>query len=120
MSESELETYALQEAISVKLRRLVDVRVFACYTVTWELMPKKPGCALQITRFETLHGVFKTAYCRLKERRVGGARAAEESMLWHQVLVCVHHVLHVLLADQSAEQFIVCRTRQVHAVIALK
>ncbi len=55
----------------------------------------------------------------MKQWGVGGVRAAEEAMLWHQVLVCVHSVLHILPADQAAVQFSVCGTRQVHAVIAL-
>lgn len=51
---------------------------------------------------------------------MGSAWATEESMLGHQILVCIHCILHVLLADQSTEQFFVCRTWQVHAVITLK
>lgn len=51
---------------------------------------------------------------------MGSAWAAEESMLGHQILVCIHGVLHVLLADQSTEQLFVCRTWQVHAVVTLK
>lgn len=51
---------------------------------------------------------------------MGGARAAEEAMLWHQVLVCIHCILHVLPADQAAVRFSVCGTWQVHAIIALK
>lgn len=64
--------------------------------------------------------IYKVAYCGVKQRGVGGARAAEEAVLWHQVLVCIHRVLHVLPADQAAEQFSVCGARQVHAVITLK
>lgn len=56
----------------------------------------------------------------MKQWRLGSARAAEESMLGHQILVCIHRVLHVLLANQSTEQFFVCRTWQVHAVITLQ
>lgn len=60
------------------------------------------------------------AYCGVKQRGVGGARAAEEAVLWDQILVCVHSVLHVLPADQAAEQFVVRGGGQVHAVITLK
>lgn len=49
-----------------------------------------------------------------------GARAAEEAVLGHQVLVRVHRVLHVLAADQAAVQLVVGRRRQVHAVVALQ
>lgn len=64
-----------------------------------------------VTREHTHGGV--------KQRGVRRARAAEEAMLWHQVLVGVHCVLHVLAADQAAEQSVVRGRRQVHAVIAL-
>lgn len=47
------------------------------------------------------------------------ARAAKEAALGHQVLVRVHCVLHVLAADQAAEESVVRGSRQVHAVIAL-
>lgn len=66
------------------------------------------------------HFIGKKAYCRVEQRRVGSAWAAEESTLGHQILICIHCVLHVLLADQSTEQFFVSRTWQVHAVITLK
>lgn len=55
----------------------------------------------------------------VKQRRVRRARAAEEAVPGHQVLVSVHRVLHVLAADQAAEQSVVRGCRQVHAVIAL-
>ena len=60
------------------------------------------------------------AYCGVKQRCDGGARAAEKAMLWHQVLICIHSVLHSIPTDQAAVQFSVCGTRQVHAVIALE
>lgn len=69
---------------------------------------------------EFLFFLYKVAYCGVKQRGVGGARAAEEAILWHQVLVCIHRILHVLPADQAAVQFSVCGARQVHAVITLK
>lgn len=56
----------------------------------------------------------------MKQRGVRGARAAEEAVLRHQVLVSIHSVHHVLPADQGAVQPGVCGTRQVHAVIALE
>lgn len=56
----------------------------------------------------------------MEQRGAGGARAAEEAVLWHQVLVGVHRILHVLPADQGAEQLGVRGTRQVHAVVTLE
>lgn len=69
-----------------------------------------------------LHFAFTygVAYCGVKQRGAGGARAAEEAVLRDQILVCIHSVLHVLPADQAAEQFVVRGGRQVHAVITLK
>lgn len=73
-------------------------------------------------RSHSLHFAFTygVAYCGVKQRGVGGARAAEEAVLRDQILVGIHSVLHVLPADQAAEQFVVRGGRQVHAVIALK
>lgn len=70
----------------------------------------------------SLHFAFTygVAYCGLKQRGVGGARAAEEAVLWDQILIGIHSVLHVHPADQAAEQFVVGGGRQVHAVITLK
>lgn len=68
-------------------------------------------------RFAFADGV---AYCGVKQRGVGGARAAEEAVLRDQILVGIHSVLHVLPADQAAEQFVVRGGRQVHAVVTLK
>lgn len=48
---------------------------------------------------------YDIAYCRVKQWGAGGARAAEEAMLWYQVLVRIHRILHVLPADQAAVQF---------------
>lgn len=56
----------------------------------------------------------------VKQRRLGGAPAAEEAVLRQQVLVRVHGVLRAVPADQAAEQLGVRGTRQVHAVVALQ
>lgn len=85
-----------------------------------DLASQNQGIHCKLVTFETFIVLYKTAYCRRKQWRVGGAWAAEESVLRDQVLICIYCVLHVLLADQSAEQFIVCWTWQGHALIALE
>lgn len=50
---------------------------------------------------------YDVAYCRVKQLGAGGVRAAEEAMLWYQVLIRIHRALHVLPADQGAVQFCV-------------
>lgn len=64
-----------------------------------------------LTREHTHSGV--------KQRGVRRARAAEEAVLGHQVFVSIHCILHVLAADQAAEQSVVGGRWQVHAVIPL-
>lgn len=59
------------------------------------------------------------AYCRVKQRGLGGARTAEEAVLWQQILICIHGLLRVLPADQAAIELCVCRARQVHPIITL-
>lgn len=105
----------------MKLRHLADTRgvelLFCLKGVSvWE---KNDANCKHIT-CENFTEWCKTAYCGVQQRRLGSAWAAEKSMLGHQILVRIHRVLHVLLADQSAEQFFVCWTWQVHAVITLK
>lgn len=66
-----------------------------------------------------LHFSHGETHGGVKQRGVRRARAAEEAVLRHQVLVSIYRVLHVLAADQAAEQSVVRGRRQVHAVIAL-
>lgn len=51
---------------------------------------------------------------------MGGAGAAEEAMLWYQVFVCIHSIVHFLPTDQTAVELRIRRTRQVHTVITLE
>lgn len=68
----------------------------------------------------SLHFAHGGTYCGVKQWGVGGARAAEEAVLWHQVFICIYTIIQVPPTDQAAVKFGVCWTRQMHAVIALK
>lgn len=102
----------------VKPRHLVDIRAVALLFCPMSLASQKQGCTH--IRCENVTQLCKTTYCRVVQRRVRSAWAAEESTLGHQILVCIYRVHQVLPADQSTEQLFVCRTWQVHAVITLK
>lgn len=43
----------------------------------------------------------------------------EEALLGDEVLISVHHILHVLFVHQCAVKIGVCRARQVHSLISL-
>ena len=56
----------------------------------------------------------------VEELGPGGAGAAEEAVLGHQVLVCIHGVLHVLAADQTPVEAAVRGAGEVHPVVPLE
>lgn len=51
---------------------------------------------------------------------VGGVGPIEETVVWDEVFVCVHHILHVLTADQRAVELRVGGRWKVHTLIPLR